>query len=158
LAKRIPLDRMKHEKAAIRAALQGDEAAVRSELAGLGFLALDDPAVDSRELLAYLQSLHEWHAEDGPFTITPAYVSELITSAAPGTSNWQLEKRLSLPPDAVFSRRLETLTIGVLGQLEATANWHRIMGELIYGREPATKLGEEEAAFFRSRGIGRPAA
>jgi hypothetical protein len=50
----------------------------------------------------------------------------------------------------VFARRLETLTLGVLGQLEATANWHRIMGELIDGREPASTLGEQEAAFFRA--------
>jgi hypothetical protein len=158
LTKRVRPERMDHEKAAIRATLRGDEAGVRSELAGLGFLAVDDPGVDSGELLAYMESLHAWHAEDRPFTITPSYVSKLIAGAAPGTPNWQLEKRLSIPPDAVFSRRLETLTIGVLGQLEATANWHRIMGELISGGEPSTDLGEQEAAFFRSRGVGCSAA
>jgi predicted unusual protein kinase regulating ubiquinone biosynthesis (AarF/ABC1/UbiB family) len=150
MTKRVPLERQEHEKAAIRAALEGDQDGVRSELSGLGFFVLDDGAVDSSELLAYMRSLHEWHAEDRPFTITPGYVSKLIASAAPGTHNWQLEKRLSIPPDAVFARRLETLTLGVLGQLEATANWHRIMGELIDGREPASTLGEQEAAFFRA--------
>jgi hypothetical protein len=58
----------------------------------------------------------------------------------------------------VFSRRLETLTLGVLGQLQATANWHRIMGELIFSRDPSTPLGEQEAAFLRSRTNGRSAA
>jgi hypothetical protein len=37
-----------------------------------------------------------------------------------------------------------------LGQLEATANWHRIMGELLDGGAPADALGEQEAAFFGS--------
>jgi hypothetical protein len=53
-----------------------------------------------------------------------------------------------MPPNVILSRRLETLTLGVLGQLETTANWHRIMGELLDGSEPADGLGEQEAAFF----------
>ena len=38
--------------------------------------------------------------------------------------------------------------IGVMGQLAATANWHRIMAELLDAGSPATPLGEQEAAFF----------
>jgi hypothetical protein len=57
---------------------------------------------------------------------------------------------MRLPPDAITARRLETLTLGVLGQLAATANWHRIMGELLDGAAPADELGEQEAAFFGS--------
>nr|MBA3438129.1 hypothetical protein [Thermoleophilaceae bacterium] len=46
--------------------------------------------------------------------------------------------------------------LGVLGQLEATANWHRIACEWLFGDPPATPLGEQEAVFF---GHGRaPAA
>ncbi|HEV3284449.1 MAG TPA: hypothetical protein VG010_09605, partial [Solirubrobacteraceae bacterium] len=77
-------------------------------------------------------------------------VSSLISGAAPGSPNWKLERQLSIPPDALFSRRLETLTLGVLGQLETTANWHRVMGELLEGAEPASELGRQEAAFFGS--------
>jgi hypothetical protein len=54
-----------------------------------------------------------------------------------------------MPPEAIVSRQLETLVIGVMAQLEATANWHRIMRELLEGAAPATALGAQEAAFFR---------
>jgi predicted unusual protein kinase regulating ubiquinone biosynthesis (AarF/ABC1/UbiB family) len=148
MTKRIARDRIAREKAAICDALRGDAAAVRAELAALGFFAADDPGVDSDDLLAYVRSLHEWHADDGPFTITGSYVTKLIASGVPGSRNWELEKHLSLPPEEIVSRQLETLVIGVMGQLEATANWHRIMGELLYAGPPATPLGEQEAAFF----------
>jgi predicted unusual protein kinase regulating ubiquinone biosynthesis (AarF/ABC1/UbiB family) len=88
MTKRIPPDRTEHEKAAIRASVRGDEAGVRAELAGLGFFAFDDSSVDSSQLLAYVQSLQEWYSDDRPFTITPAYVSRLITDSAPGTPHW----------------------------------------------------------------------
>ena len=35
-------------------------------------------------------------------------------------------RRETMPPQAMLARRMEALTLGVLGQLEATANWHRI--------------------------------
>jgi predicted unusual protein kinase regulating ubiquinone biosynthesis (AarF/ABC1/UbiB family) len=158
MTKRIPRERLEHEKTAIHASLEGDAAGVRAELAALGFFALEDPDIDSRQLLSYVRSFHDWHAEDRPFTITRSYVSKLISGAAPGSPNWKLEKQLSVPPDALFSRRLETLTLGVLGQLETTANWHRIMGELLDGREPSSELGMQEAAFFRSPTRERPRA
>ena len=148
MTKRIPADRLEHEKAAIRASLRDDAATVRAELAAVGFVRPEDGEVDSQELLAYVRSFHDWHAEDQPFTFTRDYVSGLVSRATPGSPNWQLEKHLSMPPDAILSRRLETLTLGVLGQLETTANWHRIMGEMLDGGEPANELGRQEAEFF----------
>ena len=67
----------------------------------------------------------------------------------------------TLPPDHLFGRRLEMLTLAVLGQLRATANWHRIAREWIYGDEPVTELGaprpSSTRAARRSRreGVGR---
>lgn len=150
MTKQIPQERLEHEKGAIRASLENDAAHVREELATLGFLTAEDPNIDSQELLAYMRALHGWHAEDRLFRITRDYVAGLVSGAAPGSPSWQLERRLRLPPDGITSRRLETLTLGVLGQLEATANWHRIMSELLDGGAPADELGEQEAAFFGS--------
>jgi hypothetical protein len=36
----------------------------------------------------------------------------------------------------------------VLGQLRATNNWHRIAREWMYGDDPVTELGREEARFY----------
>jgi hypothetical protein len=152
MTKRIPAERLEHERAAVRASVDADAAALRRELATLGFVSFEDPDIDSDRLLEYERGFHDWHLDDRPFTITRDYVSKLVSRAAPGSPGWRLERRLSLPPDAILARRLETLTLGVLGQLEATANWHRVMGELLDGGAPADELGEQEAAFFRSAG------
>jgi hypothetical protein len=47
---------------------------------------------------------------------------------------------------------METGVLAVLAQLRAKRNWHRIMREWVYADEPATELGEEEWAYFESRG------
>ncbi len=158
LTKRIAPQRIAHERAAIRDSLDGDAEGVRRELAALGFFEPDDSAVDSDRLLGYVRAFHDWHAEDRPFTITGSYVTKLIATAALGSPNWELEKHLSMPPDAILSRRLETLVIGVMGQLEATNNWHRIMAELLDHGPPATPLGEQEATFFESTVRAPPSA
>ena len=48
-------------------------------------------------------------------------------------------------------RRMEALTLGVLGQLGATANWHRIAREWLFGDPPSTELGEAEEPFHTRR-------
>jgi predicted unusual protein kinase regulating ubiquinone biosynthesis (AarF/ABC1/UbiB family) len=152
MTKQIAPERLEHERAVVRASLDGDAAALRRELATLGFLDFDDPDIDSDALLEYERGFHQWHTDDRPFTITREYVSGLVSRASPGSAAWGLERRLSLPPDAILSRRLQTLTLGVLGQLEASANWHRVMGELLEGGPPADELGEQEATFLASAG------
>ena len=54
----------------------------------------------------------------------------------------------TLPPDHLFGRRTETLTLAVMGQLRARGNWHRIAREWMFGDEPQTPLGRAEAAFY----------
>jgi len=73
--------------------------------------------------------------------------------AAPPESLVTLErrakmKRETVPPDLILAGRMEALTLGVLGQLRATANWHRIAREWHLGDPPSTPLGEREAEFF----------
>ena len=57
----------------------------------------------------------------------------------------------NLPAEHLFGRRLETLTLAVLGQLRAKHNWHRIMREWAYGDDPLTELGRAEAEFYAAR-------
>jgi hypothetical protein len=44
------------------------------------------------------------------------------------------------------------LTLAVLSQLRASVNWHRIAREWMYGDEPVTELGREEADFYAQGG------
>ena len=57
-------------------------------------------------------------------------------------------------PEHLFGRRMEMLTLAVLSQLRAQANWHRIAREWMYGDEPVTELGHAEAAFYGRSGVG----
>ena len=54
----------------------------------------------------------------------------------------------SAPPDHIFGRRMEVLTLAVISQLQARGNFHRIAREWYYGDPPATALGGQEAAFY----------
>jgi hypothetical protein len=56
-------------------------------------------------------------------------------------------RRETMPPQAMLGRRMEALTLGVLGQLEATANWHLIAREWLFDDPPSTELGELERPF-----------
>ena len=57
----------------------------------------------------------------------------------------------------MLATRMEALTLGVLGQVKARANWHRIAREWLFGDPPATELGREEEGFFARLGPSRPA-
>jgi hypothetical protein len=54
----------------------------------------------------------------------------------------------------VLARRLELFTEALLGQLRASANWHRIAREWMYRDEPVTELGRAEAGFYATRSGG----
>ena len=158
MTKRIPPEQIEMEAGVIRAGLEGDAADLHRRLVTMGFYAADDPLVDPQRLLAHVQSLQGWYAEDREFTLTRDYVSRMMVDAGdPRSEYWDLMRRGTLPPDALLGRRMEGLTIGVLGQLEATANWHAIMREWLYGDPPANPLGEQEADFHLRRPVRRAA-
>jgi hypothetical protein len=60
-------------------------------------------------------------------------------------------RQLKLPPEEIWLRRVETSVLAVLGQLRAERNWHRIMLEIVFGAEPRTELGVQEAEFWKAR-------
>ena len=84
-------------------------------------------------------------------TVDRGLIAEvLIDLGDPRSDHWELMKRETMPPDAMLASRMEALMLGVLGQLGATANWHRIAREWLFGDPPSTPLGEREAEFFGS--------
>jgi hypothetical protein len=54
----------------------------------------------------------------------------------------------TIPADSLFSNRMQGMTLAVIGQLGATANWHRVMSEWLYSSGPSSALGAAEAEFF----------
>jgi predicted unusual protein kinase regulating ubiquinone biosynthesis (AarF/ABC1/UbiB family) len=151
MTKRIPPAQIEQESAVIRAGLEGDAERLHAVLASMGFFAADDPEVPADRLLEHVQALQGWYLEDAPFRLTREYIARLMIDAGdPRSEYWDLMRRQTMPPDALLGRRMEGLTLGVLGQLEACANWRAIMSEWLYDAPPATPLGQEEAGFHGS--------
>ena len=157
MTKKVARTRIEGEIDVIRAALEGDAHGLLARLSALGFFEADDPEVDADRVLTHMQALQRWYAADRDFTITRRLVARMMATGAPGSRDWDLVKRATMPADALLARRMEGLTLAVLGQLDATANWHRIMREWLYSAPPATDLGVREAEFFAGA-LGREVA
>jgi predicted unusual protein kinase regulating ubiquinone biosynthesis (AarF/ABC1/UbiB family) len=158
LTKRVPMAHVEAEMGVIRAGLEGDAAALYERLADLGFYERDKSNIEAERLLEHMQLLQGWYADDVEFKLTREYVSNLLLQAGdPRSDYWEQMREGTIPADALFARRMEGLTLGVLAQLGATANWHRIMSEWLYGEPPCTPLGEQEAEWLRGRPARRAA-
>ncbi|MBD0323020.1 MAG: AarF/ABC1/UbiB kinase family protein [Aldersonia sp.] len=113
---------------------------------------IDDTAqVSAAECLDYVYAASEWCLVDQEMRITPELASgAFLLAIDPRATEFAGMKRQNLPPEHLFSRRADFLTFGVLGQLEATANWHRIAREWMYDDEPATELGRQHREWLDS--------
>ena len=152
MTKRVPRTQIEGEIEVIRRGLGGDAEGLHAGLAAMGFFDPDDPLLTPEGVLEQFESVTAWYRDDRRFTIEPEYVGQvMIDMGDPRSRFWEQTKRETLPPDAMLGRRMEAMTLGVLGALGATANWHRIAREWLFGDPPATPLGEAEAGFFGKR-------
>ena len=158
LTKKVEMTHVEAEKGVIRAGLEGDAEGLYDRLADLGFYARDSKKVIAERLLEHVRLLQDWYAEDAEFTLSRDYVSQLLLQAGdPRSDYWDQMREGTIPADALFARRMEGLTLGVLAQLNATANWHSIMREWLYDAPPSSPLGEQEAEWLRGRPSRRAA-
>ena len=158
--KKIPRDLIEKERTWLKAVIERDPERLRELLAELGYFDPANEKVTGEWLLDHAWALGGWWLEDrGEFTVTRELVTAVMTDAAdPRSEYWELMKHETVPPDFVMAQRMVGLVFAVCAQLEATANWHRISREFIYGDVPETPLGEAEAEFFNGRAGARPAA
>ena len=99
---------------------------------------MGDPSYYTEEgILEQFDDFTWWYSHDEEIELTPEIATEvMIQMSDPRSRHFGKMRHETLPPDHLFGRRLEMLTLAVLGQLRATANWHRIAREWIYGDEP----------------------
>jgi predicted unusual protein kinase regulating ubiquinone biosynthesis (AarF/ABC1/UbiB family) len=158
LTKMVPRATIEAELGVLRAGLEGDAEGVHAGLAALGFFDPADPRIDPGRLLAHVRALNAWYADDEPVTLTREYVSRLLRDAGdPRSEYWDLMRNETIPADSLFSNRMQGMTLAVLGQLSATANWNRVMCEWLYGSAPSSPLGEADAEFFHVAPVRRAA-
>ena len=121
-----------------------------------GFLP-EPERVDPEHLLAFVTEAIWWYTTaDETVQLTPEIATQvMIESSDPRSSYFREMRHQAMRPEHLFGRRMEMLTLAVLSQLRARANWHRIAREWIYGDAPVTELGREEADFYGRAAPGR---
>ena len=163
MTKRVSRRQIDAEVGVIRSAMEGEAEELRAGLAALGFFDPADELITPPRLLDHFRDVTAWYVDDRSVAITRDYVRQVMVDLGdPRSRHWELMRRETMPPRAMLARRMEALTLGVLGQLEARANWHRIAREWLFGDPPSTPLGASEQRFLvsggRRRSPGRAAA
>jgi len=154
LFKRMDREAVELELACQRAVCEGDAAELHRLLADSGFLPKPE-LVDPDHLLAFVSSAIWWYTTaDEPVKLTPDIATQVtIESSDPRSSYFGEMRHQDMRPEHLFGRRMELLTLAVLSQLRASANWHRIAREWMYDDPPVTELGREEADFYGLTGV-----
>jgi predicted unusual protein kinase regulating ubiquinone biosynthesis (AarF/ABC1/UbiB family) len=148
LFKRIPPAVAEFELEIQRLAAAGDGQAMIDHLVAGGFIG--KPEYYTPEgILEQVHDMTWWYIDDAEVALTPEIATEvMIEMSDPRSSHFAKMRHETLPPDHLFGRRLEMLTLAVMSQLRARGNWHRIAREWIYGDPPKTELGRQEAEFY----------
>jgi hypothetical protein len=149
LFKRMEPEPVELELACQRAVVEGDATTLHELLARSGFLP-EPEKVDPDHLLAFIRDAIWWYTTaDETVALTPEIATQvMIESSDPRSSHFREMRHQDMRPEHLFGRRMEMLTLAVLSQLRASANWHRIAREWMYGDEPVTELGRAEAEFY----------
>jgi hypothetical protein len=121
-----------------------------------GFIG-DPSYYDEQGILEQFDDFTWWYTRDEEIHLEPEVATEVIIQMSdPRSRHFGKMRHETLPPDHLFGRRLEMLTLAVMSQLRAKGNWHRIAREWIYGDPAVTELGIAEAEFYAGRGRPEP--
>jgi predicted unusual protein kinase regulating ubiquinone biosynthesis (AarF/ABC1/UbiB family) len=156
LFKRIPAQVAEFELEVQRIGIAGDGERLIKRLNDGGFIQ-DASKYTPEGILAQFRDFTWWYTTDEVVQLEPEIATQvMIEMSDPRSSYFSQIRHETLPPDHLFGRRLEVLTLAVMSQLRAKGNWHRIAREWIYGDEPVTELGRQEAEFHAARaGVAR---
>jgi predicted unusual protein kinase regulating ubiquinone biosynthesis (AarF/ABC1/UbiB family) len=148
LFKVMPRNLIELELETQRAGHEGDAQRLWEIWAEGGLLKQPDRFRPDKLLSQFLDATW-WYLTDEEIQLGPEVATQvMIDMSDPRSEHFGQMRHETLPADHIFGRRVEMLTLAVLGQLRASANWHRIAREWIYGDPPVTELGRQEAAFY----------
>jgi len=148
LFKRIDASVAEFELELARRGIVGDAEGLLALLRSGGFLR-DANRYSTQQILEQFMDVTWWYTRDAEVELTQEIATQVIIDMSdPRSRYYQQMRHENLPREHLFGRRTETLTLAVMAQLRARANWHRIAREWIFGDPPATELGRQEAHFY----------
>ena len=133
------------ERRAGQLCIAGDGEGLRALMETYGVLR-PNSSVSVQDCLQYTLDAAGWNFVDDYLAVRSIDVSvALLGVINPATDSFQTMRSERLPPEHLFSRRLDFLVFGTLSHIGAGNNWYRIAAEWLFGAEPVTDLGRAEA-------------
>ncbi len=150
LVKELEADTFERFMGVFDAVLAVDAEATTAAMVTAGFLA-PDHGLDPERVFACVSAPYRAYLTDA-FTFEPDYADAALRSLLDVRGPYaDVLAALDMPPAFVLVDRVVWGISGVLGLLGARGPWRAIVAEYRTGAEPATELGQQEAAWRSAR-------
>jgi predicted unusual protein kinase regulating ubiquinone biosynthesis (AarF/ABC1/UbiB family) len=153
MVRRLPADYLRREAVVARGVREGDVAAVMAGLGELGYLPGELADWNGELLVGYMREVSWWMNTGGPLRLAPEDLwrsTDVLREEGAGRPIDQL-RQMTLPPEALLLRRMESLLFQTAALARASADWGALLRELIEGDDPTGGLGAEHAAWLARR-------